>query len=108
MSKKKQNISEGLHADVMVVDEAASLEPVKIPEKKQYEYGIVTATMLNVREEPIATSNPIRILNKGDGVVISLDFISPDWFKITFESSPISKRIEGYVMKKFIKVLEQR
>ena len=69
---------------------------VEIPETKKEISGFVTGGLnLNVRKSP--NGDIIKSIRTGDKVSI-IDDSNPDWYKI---SSPI----EGYVMRKFIKLI---
>lgn len=77
--------------------EKPEVESVAIPvEAELVKIGIVKAPMLNVREKPIPTSNPIMIINCNDEVVIDPKFVSSEWYKVRINN------VDGYVMKKFI------
>ena len=73
------------------------VEEVKEPEIKK---GIVrNCELLNVRKEPNTDSDIIKVINRGDEVdIIKEDkgIMSADFYKTT----------DGYVMKKYIKIIQ--
>ena len=67
--------------------------------------GIITATSLNVREEPTTKSRAIDLVYKGMNVtlieeIVTGDSANPVWVKISYLDDKV-----GYVSKKYIKVL---
>ena len=84
-------------SDKDVTKNVKEVEEVKEPEIKK---GIVrNCELLNVRKEPNTDSDIIKVINHGDEInIIKEDkgIISNDFYKI----------IGGYVMKKYIKIIQ--
>lgn len=80
-------------------------EEKKVEEKKEApkeEFGVVDGvdSMLNVRSKPEVADNIVTQLPKGTKVKIT-EKSNKDWFKIIV-TDPVS---EGFVMKKYIKII---
>ena len=79
------------------VKEVEEVEEVKEPEIKK---GIViNCELLNVRKEPNTDSDIIKVINHGDEInIIKEDkgIMNADFYKTT----------DGYVMKKYIKIIQ--
>lgn len=84
-------------SDKDITKSVEKVEEVKKPEIKK---GIVrNCELLNVRKEPNTDSYIIKVINRGDEVnIIKEDkgIISADFYKT----------IGGYVMKKYIKIIQ--
>lgn len=84
-------------SDKDVTKSVEKVEEVKKPEIKK---GIVrNCELLNVRKEPNTDSDIIKVINRGDEVnIIKEDkgIMSSDFYKTT----------DGYVMKKYIKIIQ--
>mgnify|MGYP002404702945 FL=1 len=84
-------------SDKGVIKIVEKVEEVKEPEIKK---GIVrNCELLNVRKEPNTDSDIIKVINRGDEVnIIKEDkgIMSSDFYKTT----------DGYVMKKYIKIIQ--
>lgn len=59
----------------------------------------VTTTRLNIRSTPAVADNVVTVVNEGTVVMIDYPVEDGEWFKIYTEAG-----IEGYCMKKFVKV----
>lgn len=91
--EKKEEIKEVKEEKIEEVKEEAAVE---VPEVKKEMAGHVTGGLnLNVRKAP--GGDIIKSISNGEKVIISNDS-NPDWFEI---SSPVN----GFVMKKFIKLV---
>ena len=84
-------------SDKGVIKIVEKVEEVKEPEIKK---GIVrNCELLNVRKEPNTDSDIIKVINHGDEInIIKEDkrIMSADFYKTT----------DGYVMKKYIKIIQ--
>ena len=72
--------------------------PTVEPTVKNVEGMVVNCTRLNVRKEPNKNAKVIRILDKGNCVMIDLENSTEDFYKVSTPSG------EGYCMKNFIEV----
>ena len=93
-----KNVEEGKEmSDKDITKNVKEVEEVKEPEIKK---GIVrNCELLNVRKEPNTDSDIIKVINHGDEInIIKEDkgIISNDFYKTT----------DGYVMKKYIKIIQ--
>lgn len=83
--------------NVKEVKEVEEVKEVKEPEIKK---GIVrNCELLNVRKEPNTDSDIIKVINRDDEInIIKEDkgIMSADFYKTT----------DGYVMKKYIKIIQ--
>lgn len=84
-------------SDKDVTKNVEEVEEVKKPEIKK---GIVrNCELLNVRKEPNTDSDIIKVINHGD----EINIIKEDKGNI---SADFYKTIGGYVMKKYIKIIQ--
>lgn len=61
-----------------------------------------TTTKLNIRRNPaVELDNVVTVVNEGTVVMIDYPVADGDWFKVYTEAG-----VEGYCMKKFVKVSE--
>ena len=93
-----KNVEEGKEmSDKEVTKNVEEVEEGKEPEIKK---GIVrNCELLNVRKEPNTNSDIIKVINHGDEInIIKEDkgIMSADFYKTT----------DGYVMKKYIKIIQ--
>ena len=92
-----KNVEEKEMSDKDVTKNVKEVEEVKEPEIKK---GIVrNCELLNVRKEPNTDSDIIKVINRGDEInIIKEDkgIMSTDFYKTT----------DGYVMKKYIKIIQ--
>lgn len=81
-------------------DVTKNVEEVKEVKEPEIKKGIVrNCELLNVRKEPNTDSDIIKVINHGD----EIDIIKEDKGTI---SNDFYKTIGGYVMKKYIKIIQ--
>ena len=92
-----KNVEEKEMSDKDVTKNVKEVEEVKEPEIKK---GIVrNCELLNVRKEPNTDSDIIKVINHGDEINLFKEdkgIMSADFYKTT----------DGYVMKKYIKIIQ--
>lgn len=71
-------------------------EPAKM--KNPYVDGVVTAELLNVREQPNASASVLKVIKKDTKVGIDLDKSNNEWYAVSVGATL------GYCMKKFITI----
>lgn len=82
---------------------AAVVEETKpiVDTKPEIIYGkVVGCTKLNVRKEPIVTSDIVRTVNKDEKIVINLDKSNDEFYSVRLGA------IKGYCMKKYIEIVK--
>ena len=95
VTKNVEEVEEG--KEMLDKDVTNNVKEVKEPEIKK---GIVrNCELLNVRKEPNTDSDVIKVINRDDEInIIKEDkgIMSADFYKTT----------DGYVMKKYIKIIQ--
>ena len=72
-----------------------------IDTKPEIIYGkVVGCTKLNVRKEPIVTSDIVRTVSKDEKIVINMDKSNDEFYSVRLGA------IKGYCMKKYIEIVK--
>ena len=94
--------SDDLVANTPDVDMGNKYEPVIEKEMPKPTIGVVDGcAKLNVRMKPSLEAGIVCEISAGTRVLIDTAFINNDWYAICLENG-----IEGYCMKKLIKIVE--
>lgn len=84
-------------APAAVVEE---IDPI-IDTKPEIIYGkVVGCTKLNVRKEPVVTSDIVRTISKDEKIVINMEKSNDDFYSVRLGA------IKGYCMKKYIEIVK--
>lgn len=105
MSNKKFKGTKPEEVEMEILEEegtdvAPDTEPVEEVAPKTETLGeVIDCYKLNVRKKPNIKANVITEIAKGTKVIVDVDGSAKDWYKVT-----VSAGVEGFCMKKFIKL----
>lgn len=75
-------------------------ETVDMVEETEPVFGmVVDCTKLNIRMTPNKTATVIDVVDRGDQLVIDLDFSTDEWYSVTTETG-----VEGFCMKQYVAI----
>ena len=78
---------------------AVDAEEEEITPPAEPKSGVVTANKLNIRKLPAPTAEVVTIVEKDTTLMIDPEYETVEWYKVYTPAG-----IEGYCMKKFVKV----
>ena len=82
-----------------IAENAAATEPEEVTPPAEPKSGVVTANKLNIRKLPAPTAEVVTIVEKDTTLMIDPEYETVEWYKVYTPAG-----IEGYCMKKFVKV----
>lgn len=82
-----------------LIDETEFAEEL-VDEPEEYQIGnVVDCEKLNIRQAPNAKAEVVKIVPKGTEVMIDIEQSTADFYSVCTETG-----VEGFCMKKFIKI----
>lgn len=100
MNEAETNAVTDIVVEPVSTEATEETKPI-IDTKPEIIYGkVVGCTKLNVRKEPIVTSDIVRTVNKDEKIVINMDKSNDEFYSVRLGA------IKGYCMKKYIEIVK--